>query len=512
MNRASIKIIFALFLVVLSCKNTWEEHFDQPPATVNMNLWDAMREDPRISMFVDALAEFEYDSLFDSDKTYTLFIPENEAFSLYKDTVVITNSLLDFHISRHFIQSGSITDSKQIQTFSEKYALFERNSNAALFDGIASKFESPLYLNGKYFILEDVALPKPSLYEYIAATNETLKKFIDSQDSVLLDKELSIPIGFDENGNTIYDTVAIVINEFEEEFFPISKEFRNKTATLVFPREENYLGALDEMANQLGDLYQDHEDIPIRWQYDILIPYLLEHGVFQNSLEEIEFEESGLAGDTLKLKNIIGDSIIIDYIPTDQTVCSNGYAYNIADFKVPDTLFNGATRFEGEWLLDIAGINKYEWVENVVVSGSSIFAPKIIPSQNFSNDSALSVGMTLGYKGTYSVEFNVKNLFPRKYLMIVRTSMTTGGIFSVYFNDVLVKTINSYEFVLNPFNYLSVTGKFYKPKNGYIRYDCWVYNESEYGKAKIKFEYGGPANMPSNGLVFDYIDFIPYPE
>jgi hypothetical protein len=180
----------------------------------------------------------------------------------------------------------------------------------------------------------------------------------------------------------------------------------------------------------------------------------------------------------------------------------------VKDFRVPDTLFTGATRFEGEWLLDKSGAN-FKWIPDVVIGGTGRFDPKIVPSQNFSNDSVLFVGITYGYTGSYSVEFSVKTLFPREYLMVVNTSMTVGGRFLIYFNDELVKDINSYEFILNPFFYLSVTGELYKPKNGYIRYDCWINNQNEYGNAKIRFEYMGPASMPSNGLVFDYIDFIP---
>jgi hypothetical protein len=37
----------------------------------------------------------------------------------------------------------------------------------------------------------------------------------------------------------------------------------------------------------------------------------------------------------------------------------------------------------------------------------------------------------------------------------------------------------------------------------------YVDNIDTYSKAKIRFEYKEPGNVTSNGLVIDYIDFIP---
>jgi hypothetical protein len=38
-----------------------------------------------------------------------------------------------------------------------------------------------------------------------------------------------------------------------------------------------------------------------------------------------------------------------------------------------------------------------------------------------------------------------------------------------------------------------------------------VDNIPEYSRVKIKMEYKGPSSgLPSNGLILDYIDFIPF--
>jgi hypothetical protein len=513
-------ILLAIFLT--GCEKYWDDHYGTKPETVDINLWDAVKKDANLTSFVQFMEEFKYDTLFLANDGYTLFIPDNDAFNKFLDTGFVSSSILDYLISVHVIQSGNITGKRKIQTLGEKFALFEKFPNAALLDGIPLDFESPLYLNGKYFIMDQVALPKPNLYEYYAINNPILKSYIDSKDSIILDREKSKPIGFDSLGSTIYDTVPIIYNEFEEKFFPVRKEFRNKSATIVFPIADDYNAALTEMAQTLGGNYVDYHDIPIKWQNKVLIPYLLEYGVFENLLEESDFVKKHPEDprDTLKLKNILGDSIAITYQPIEKAICSNGYAYNYADFIVPDTLFSGATRLEGEWLLRETGINKYFWDEFINVNSTKNYAPvrEYINTPNYkaSNDSIFRVTFDKGYTGTFTMEFNAyafkaENLIPRKYLMVVETHMDVGGIYNIYINDELVTTFDYYTFIrLKGLNW-SVTGKRYLPQGRFNKFDCWVENISEYGKARIKFEYVGPSTMVvTNGLAIDYIEFVPY--
>lgn len=499
----------ATVVLLTGCAEYWEDHYKTQPATVDENVWDAVQNENNLSLFVQYMKGLNYDTLFRTDNAFTLFVPDNEAFTRLLDTAHVTSSVLDYHISMHYIQSGTIQGTRKIQTLAEKFALFSHNGSEMLFDAIPISFESPLYLNGKYFILEEVAFARPNIYEYYAKNNPVLKNYIDALDSVILDKEKSRPIGFDTAGNTIYDTVSDIYNEFEAEYFPVREEFRNKTATIVFPKEEDYNAALTVMAQTLETPNMDYKDIPPQWQYEVLIPYLLYQGVFENMVEEIEFINPW-PNDTFKLKNILGDSIIIDYTPIEKTICSNGYTYNYQDFTIPDTLFTGSVKAEGESLIEETGINKFVWNEGVTVLSDVSFLPVQNYNNTASNDSILIVYFTNGYTGHYSLEFNVEKLLPRKYLMVVRTHMDVGGIYEVYVNDELVKTIDYYDYTLSKGIYRSVTGKRIKPEGSYNIFDCFVENIYDYNIAMIRFEYKEPGRVRLNGLVIDYVEFFPW--
>ena len=46
------------------------------------------------------------------------------------------------------------------------------------------------------------------------------------------------------------------------------------------------------------------------------------------------------------------------------------------------------------------------------------------------------------------------------------------------------------------------------PDGRYNKFDFWVDNITEYGKAKVRFEFKGPSTMRANGLVLDYIECV----
>lgn len=499
-------LIAIAFTGITACDDTWNEHYGTTPETVDQNVWEVLKAESDASKFVALVEKFQLDTLFDQKYTdvYTLFVPTNEAIDRFAANNEIRVDEIAYHIVRFFIQPNNISGTRKIQTFLLKFAQFENRNGEMKYDGVPIKESGPLYVNGRIFFIDEMVSPKPSLYEYIAVHNPALKRYIDEQDSIILDKELSIPIGFDEEGKTIYDSVITIINKFEEEYFEVSEEFRLKTATLVFPDQALYEQALTRMANIIGNGYTSHEDISEEWQQDVLIPFLLRKGVFENQREPAAFNR-----DTLK--NILGEDVIIDYRPVNRTICSNGYAYNYSRFDVLDSLYQRPQRFEMEWLLKTLGKDRYAWKDTSLVKIES--DQTFVPTNNFvvtaSNDSILQVTFPKAYQGKFNVEFKTKPLFPRRYLVKIRTHMDYGGIYEIYINDQLVKTFDYYDFVRSRgIMQSAVTGVRYLPQGRYNNFDFWIDNITEYGRANVRFEYKGPGNAPNNGFIIDYMEFV----
>ncbi len=505
----TISLIVTLFLLATACDPGWKEYYEDYPETVNKKVWDELKNDQGVSLFIGLLEEYEYDTLFNSDIDYTLFIPGNEALESYLAQHEVTDYYLGYHLSPLIIQSGNLSASERlVQTLSKKYIRFQRNGAAVIIDGVPAAYESPLFLDGKYYVLDNVIEPLPNLYEYFKVTNSVLSDYIDTQDSIILDKSLSIPIGFDDFGRTIYDTVSDVINIFEEEYFPVKHEDRSVFGTIVFPKAEDYNQALNTIADQLGPSIVDYHDIPLEWQQEVLLPYLFKKGIFLNKIEQVAFPKK-IESKKNKMLNILGDSIVIDYIPTEKAECSNGYAYNYTDFSIPDELYLGTVKFELETLLDETGINRFAWNEAVQIESDLSVLPKQVYINTASNDSLIRVEFPKKYNGTYSVQFKGPRLFPRKYLMVVSTNMDYGGIYDIYVNGELVTTFDYTDFLLYRGVIYGVTGERYLPDGRYNKFDMLLENIDSYERVDIKFEYMGPGNVANNGLVLDVLEFIP---
>jgi hypothetical protein len=517
-----MKSVCCLFFLILflsfGCEDQWDKRYSDQLETVNENMWDNVQNASHISRYAEIAEELGFDSLFSSAKIYTLFIPDNDAINTYENQYgAISIDILEYHISNQFIQSRSVKGKKPILTLLEKFALFENNEQIITYDQIEIVEESPLFLNGKYFVISSVAVPGKSIFNYLLEFNTILANYISSQDSSIMDYENSKPLLINDEGEVVYDSVIYIYNEFEELFFPVRRDFRARAATFVLPGNDNYHAALDQMAQKIGGNIIDHQDIPLIWQNEVLIPYLFKQGSFNNRLEVEEFfirSVPEISENTYKIRNILGDSILIGYVPTNQYLCSNGYVYDYAEFTIPDSLYLFGSRYEGEWLLDNVGFNKFAWNDRANVSSSISLIPLKEYIANLSNDSVAVVEFPSKFNGSFSIEFTVKNVFPGKYAAIVSTHMDIGGIYDIYINDQLVKTFDYYEFALWRGFLPSILGGRNAPfpsNSRFNRFDFWVEDIlTEFGDVKVKFVYTGPGDVAGNGFFLDYFRLMPF--
>ena len=166
---------FALFLFS-GCNKQWDDHYNNYEETVNQDIWEILQTDPKFSDFVNAIKEYKLDSLFNSDIPYTVFAPTNEAISKYTGVSEFNDVVIRYHICQHIVNSSSISGKRQIQSLTEKFALFERIGSNVTIDGIKVAAESPLYKNGRIYTMDEVIEPKPK--NILVLTDKFLKNCI----------------------------------------------------------------------------------------------------------------------------------------------------------------------------------------------------------------------------------------------------------------------------------------------------------------------------------------------
>lgn len=501
-------IILTILILFTACTVEWEDHYGNVGGSVNVKLWDTLKTLNKYSEFVKSMEFLKLDTVIRSSNSKTLFIPTNEAFIEYFDGDTIGfRETMGYHIIPTFflLQNVENNHSRKLKTYFEKFATIQNSDNIYYIDGVEILGSSSLFLDGKFYEIERVVRPKPNLYEYLRWNNPPIKKYIDLQDTIILDMEKSKPLGFNEQGETIYDSVIIISNIWEEKYFPISEEFRNIFATMILPEQLSYDAALDNMAQVLGGQYLSHEDIPSDWQNRILIPVLLYQGTFGGLWNPIDFKKEIIV-------NIVSDTINfnIDIDTSSRKICTNGWVYNYAEFSIGDTLYR-RNILEPEDFVESIGLNRFSWIdEGVKVEGNLNYLPVKQKIDGASNDTIVGVKFDKGYNGDYALTLTMKYVLPQKYRMVWRTQYRISGIYSVYINGVKVllglDQLEEFDTIELINGFYSVTGQKINPdKKGFCNVDAWVENITNYGNVDIRIEYHGPGLGFENGLSIDYI-------
>ena len=502
-------IFLLLSILFFACQKEKDDYFyKDTEASVDTDIMTLLKENANYSQFVTLLEQYQVDTLLNQGKIYTFFVPSNNAMENIEEGILGEKELIEYLMTESYVNLSQIRGQNKIQTQGEKFALIEEVGGASYtFDGISILSGSPLTNNGRYYEIEKVVQPKPNLYQYIAATNEFYRTFLDSQDSTYLDKELSTPIGYTDDGKTIYDTVFTTVNLFEENYFPVSEEFRDYKATMLLFTQEQYDRALGIVSTELNIQV---EDIPGKWQNEVLMPYLLEQSIFRNALQYSAFS-SGRA------KNILGDSV--DVVPQNIDPvfyeCSNGRSYNFIDFLVPEFLYKVKDTVPMSSLLFYKGSGLWGWNEDVVVTGQT-FNPSRFANASSTFGNTLLIDMGKDFNGNFSFAYKHQNIFPAKYKLTLRANVSKTGVYNIYVNGkqypVDINDGNGPQFDFDFFDLRkgvisSVTYEFYPFENNFCSFDILVDNITEYDDIEVKLVYVKPSSRNRNNCGIN-IDFI----
>jgi len=492
-----VLFLLVLLMITLSCCEKYWDDYYQAPGTTGVKLMEAIRDNPDYSEFVKYLESTGLDTLLNRAESFTLFIPNNNAFYDFGGTDEMINNLLGYHIARTVFIPSNINGSRKLETLTEKYVLLTEDNDGIYMDGVPVSRNSPLYKDGIFYELDQVVYPRPNLYEYLDEYNPLLTIYIDSRDSISLDYTESTPIDFDRDGNTIYDSVYEIINRFERDFFPVSVESRDEAATILFPTEEMYNEALDLMADNLGGTFSDHKDIPVDWQNEFLMPWLFENGVFEGSLEYNVFMNDSV-------ENIRGEMMPMDYSTIDQgsrALCSNGITYQYSTFTIPEESYLEEIIYEGEDLtINVSG-GYFTWDEELISSSDNTIIPNVFDSPSASDGKYVSIDLPRGSNESYSIELKLAKIFPRKYKLVWRGNYKPSGVVVIYVNDEYIGNFDSYNFRY------PVQG--INPDNGFNRVEFDVNNITSYSDVTVKLEYTSPGIGTLNGINIDYISLTP---
>lgn len=546
MRRITTYTILLISFFLVTCENAWNDHYSSDTSLIDKTIWEEINSNAEYSEFRNYIVDYGLESYFiDSDtaiSSKTVFIPTNSAFQSYTDNSgEVTESVILYHLIKSYFLFTNIDGNLKSLTQNAKFLYFEENVEGYFVDGIKVSDYTERYKDGIIYKMSEVLAPKPSIAEYINENAEYFGNYIKSFDTIYMDYTQSELIGFDDDGNPVYDSVYNIYNEFKEKYFNVDYNTRDTFATLLLYTDEQFYKALDDVADSLG--YISGRDLPVKWIEEVYFEYYLRNAFFDGLLTWEDFTNDFVI-------NILGDTVSVEYwnLNQEQIICSNGLIYQYKELVIPPSLYQSEARTEGESLVytDIDGklafneavnfVYKDEFGDNQEIKGNISY---VLAEGIASKDSAIQISIGANFNGTFELEVPLLNVFPGRYILDWAGFSTVSGVYKVYVNDNLLYTRLPFEPASDPGSIISEFDSYNfgnftledltQHENGidwsklrasnsswninefYVESDPSDPNEfylKEFGDVIVRFEFvnPSPSNSLNTGIVLDYLN------
>lgn len=215
--------ILALGLLV-GCNTAWDKYFDQAgkyegDAVSPLNLLEYLKTQENYSEFVALLEKSGVAPVLAKNQVLTVWAITNENIP---EEVRTADSLTLLQFVKNHINNVALYKSKlgarRVHTLAGKILQTKLDEEVYSIDEVTITRMNQICQNGVVHELKDgVLTPKMNIYEYMMSLGDECSIFRDTLNAyndTIFDRENSLPLGENEVGNTVYDSVFIIKNPF----------------------------------------------------------------------------------------------------------------------------------------------------------------------------------------------------------------------------------------------------------------------------------------------------------
>lgn len=273
----NILIVLCLALIY-ACQDSWDAHYAGEQGEMSSELLgDFLAAQEKYSRFTGLLKETGVLETLDADQILTVWavgndnmpsVEELDKYNAEEKKQIARNAINYMPIYYPKFMAG-----KKIQTLAGKNVYMGTNANGYTLDGLLVVSPNHVCGNGVVHELAGLMFPRKNLYEYLEMLPDEYSMIRDSllsRNDTLFDMEHSFPVGVDETGNTLYDSIFVIRNSFIGDIR--NEEVRN---TLMLCDNDVITAAFEEMRNYLlADTLSDElrKDMSDWWQRALIYP------------------------------------------------------------------------------------------------------------------------------------------------------------------------------------------------------------------------------------------------
>ena len=332
-------------LTLCSCSDTWNDHYNQITTEISNDqlvMVDVTSEewlsDPAQSdlslMYQFLVKQNVFSRLKEKGQLHSILMVVNDNFVQPEEEKAefVANS----HVTDISLSPSNLYDGERVLMWHNKFVTVGVDSLGAIgqlnhitFNG-SPACEVVKTLDGYIYVLDAMIETPTSLSDYINNLPDEYSMFREmvlASGGKQFDKANSKPIGVDNTGNTIYDTVWIYTNDFfDAKNFSLNSE--SLTATMLLFSNDVINEALTEAKTTLAawDMERD-EEVLRRW--------LLEVAFFNKQYSSEDFESNS---DFISIYDRQWRIAEQDVDTENPIPVSNGIIYNVQKVRIPNNV------------------------------------------------------------------------------------------------------------------------------------------------------------------------------
>ena len=356
----------SLFFLLLSaccfvaCNDDWDDYYsdngsvirgvDTTSTVMDCTIQEFFQQMPEYKEFYSLLKGVGATADFASDQELTVWVVPQEAIDRAaaedkyseENTLAMDTLRLKYHVNYLSINRSQLKDGARLKTLNNIYiAISVRDT--AIFANESRIVTTYRLNNGVVHVLDEMMTARQNLYDYIANLDDSYSIF---RDSIMAKSELrfnaskSVPVGVNEQGNTIYqDSVMDVYNPLFE-VAQFNSEFLQYTCFL--PNDEVIKACFDKFNETnvglgRGELTLNDTIFAMDW--------LIKASIYEGTLDSTAARANDIySAFGNQWKNYTtprdgSESVPVQVIDTENTQeLSNGRVYPVESVKIPNNV------------------------------------------------------------------------------------------------------------------------------------------------------------------------------
>ena len=357
MKGKYILMIFIPLLMCCGCQKAWDNYFEDKEETegvVNqMNLLDYMRTKAEYAGFLKILEETGVDSELAKDQMLTVWALPNELIpqEIASYTMAEKKRFIRNHINNVALYKSKLDGNRKVLTLEGKVLTTEMNESIFFIDGHAVTHMNQICLNGVVHELKGPLMPRKNIYEFMMECGDEFSMFRDTlnhYNDTVFRPDLSMPLGVNEWGSTVYDSVFVIENPFF-----VKKDLRNEEEdlTLILPSNK----AMKQMLINITNYFQTVNREFTAKDTSEIMRWLIQSVIHDSRI-------TNYAGVVNRI-SVFGTSWRTDkqLVQEDYTECSNGTVYIASSITYPKSRYMEEVEIHPNYIFFSTEENQKAW-------------------------------------------------------------------------------------------------------------------------------------------------------